>query len=126
MNRDFTDNWIGLLSTISANLTGRFTPRERVACKDGFTMSVQASRYTYCTPREDDEPYYSAVEIGYPSEKEDLLMKYAETPEEPTETVYGYVPAKVVAAVIDKHGGVVGGECPPLALAVMVTRGEKQ
>ena len=30
-------------------------------------------------------------------------MEYAEDPENPTETVYGYVPSEVVQAVLDKH-----------------------
>ena len=40
-------------------------------------------------------------------------MSYAEGPETPTETVYGWVPSQTVALVCAKHGGVVGGELPP-------------
>lgn len=76
----------------------------RIECKDGFTMSVQASRTHYCSPRL-DEGFWSSVEVGYPSEREELLMPYVENAAEPTETVYGYVPICVVAKVIDKHGG---------------------
>jgi hypothetical protein len=45
--------------------------------------------------------------VGFPSERDGLLMPYAEKPERPTETVYGWVPASIVATVIAKHGGVV-------------------
>ena len=37
-------------------------------------------------------------------------MNYAETPENPTETVYGWVPVEVVESVIEKHGGLMGLE----------------
>ena len=75
-----------------------------VVCSDGFRMSVQASEYAYCYPRENTGPHYE-FEVGFPSEKEELLMEWAETPEAPTETVYGYVPADVIDEVIKKHGG---------------------
>lgn len=76
----------------------------RIVCVDGFTMSVQAGDGIYCSPRDNGGHWY-AFEIGYPSEKEDLIMEYAETPEDPTNTVYDYVPIDVVVAVIEKHGG---------------------
>lgn len=34
-------------------------------------------------------------------------MEYAENPDEPTDTVYGYVPVSVVEAVINSRGGIV-------------------
>ena len=43
---------------------------------------------------------------------EPLLMPYCEDPDDPTETVYGYVPSQVVTTVIAKHGGMVEGEVP--------------
>ena len=48
---------------------------KRILCADGFNMSVQASETSYCEPRNDRGPY-KEVEIGFPSEREDLLMKY--------------------------------------------------
>lgn len=67
-------------------------------------MSVQASRTHYCSPRSDVGPWQS-VEIGFPSRIEPLLWQYAESPGEWTNTVYGYVPVELVAAVIEVHGG---------------------
>jgi hypothetical protein len=81
----------------------------RIACADGFTMSVQASSGHYCSPREDKGWPYSAFEIGYPSRKEQLITKYAESPGQYTDTVYGWVPVDVVEAVIAKHGGLKAG-----------------
>jgi hypothetical protein len=77
----------------------------RIVCEDGFAMSVQASEYHYCSPRESGEPFYFAVEVGYPTAREDALMEYAESPEEPTSTVYGWVPVEVVDAIVNAHGG---------------------
>ena len=86
---------------------------DRVVCADGFTMSVQASVYNYCDPRESGAPKYDLVEVGFPTSEESILMPYAETPEDPTGTVYSYVPVELVTNVIVKHGGMVSGEVPP-------------
>jgi len=55
---------------------------------------------------------YEEVEVGFPSEREELIMQYAEEPDVPTQTVYGYVPVQVVTNVLAKHGGIVDGEIP--------------
>ena len=80
-----------------------------VKCADGFTVSIQASNTHYCTPRFDlSFDSYAAYELGYPSENDDLIAAYADFPEKAPDTVYGYVPSGIVAALIDKHGGIVG------------------
>ena len=33
-------------------------------------------------------------------------MAYAESPDEPTETVYGLVPKEIVEFLVQKHGGI--------------------
>ena len=85
------------------------SPRPGLVCADGFEMSVQAGRYFYCKPRRFGQTLkseeYDAWEIGYPGEPEELLLEYAEDPDDLTETVYGYVPAEVVMQVFQKHGG---------------------
>ena len=84
-----------------------YSRRARIKCADGFSMSVQGgTEYHYCSPREHCN-YYDEVEIGFPSDKEDLIMRFAEQEETPTDTVYGYVPLEIVEAVAVKHGGVV-------------------
>ena len=84
-----------------------------VVCSDGFRMSVQASEDHYCTPRESGCVAYTHVEVGLPSEADPLLVPYIECPgEDPTESVYPYVPSGVVEAVIARHGGIVSGRCP--------------
>lgn len=78
----------------------------RVVFADGESVSVQASEYTYCSPRENEGPYYQ-VELGFPSCKPSgVIMQYCEDGENPTDTVYGYVPINFVAAWIDSHGGI--------------------
>lgn len=86
---------------------------KRVVCADGFSMSVQANWGAYCEPRRDGAQAYTEVEVGYPSKAEPLLQRWIESPDRPTDTVYGYVPSTVVRSVIDKHGGMVEGEVPP-------------
>ena len=84
-----------------------------ITCADGFTMSVQAHSGGYCTPRIDNADRYTAVEIGFPNQIDELLLDYCEDSGNPTETVYGYVPVTTVSLVIAKHGGIVSGELPP-------------
>jgi len=82
-----------------------------VECKDGFSMSVQASSGNYCTPKNNTGPY-TEVEVGMPSSYDYWLHEYAEDPDRPTETVYGWVPADKIMLCIDSHGGMVDGELP--------------
>ena len=90
--------------------------RPQIRCYDNFRMSVQASRAHGCTPRDDRGPY-SAVEVGYPSELEELLMPYAEADGIQVvgmrPTLYVNVPAAVVQAVVEAHGGIAIGHLPP-------------
>ena len=88
------------------------TRNKRVICADGFEMSIQAHFGAYCSPRIDDAEKYTSVEVGYPNKKEELLMPFADEVDNPTETVYGYVPVQIVTNVLAKHGGIVEGEVP--------------
>jgi len=109
--------------------------RPRILCNDGFSVSVQASEYTYChlsytqwqnedgwqvingeywlpreTPRNfktDHYTPYESVELGFPSEEDELINEYAED-NDYTNTVYGYVPVDIVEKLIEKHGGFKG------------------
>jgi hypothetical protein len=77
---------------------------KRIECADGFSISVQATYGAYCSPRRNIGPWYE-VACGFPSDTPDIIMAYAETPEKPTETVYGYVPVDLVEQLIAQHGG---------------------
>ena len=85
-----------------------FYARKAVLCKDGFVISIQGGTDGhYCLPRMHCN-IYDNVELGFPSKRENLIMEYIEDNENPTETVYGYVPIEIVEKVIKKHGGIVG------------------
>jgi hypothetical protein len=76
------------------------TRRPHVMCNDGFTISIQADEFMYCLPRENlTGGEYTHVELGFPSEKDELIEKYREG------TVYPYVPIELVEKLIEKHGG---------------------
>lgn len=89
-----------------------FKLNKSVKCADGFSMSVQANQGAYCSPRVSNAERYTEVEVGYPSHEEPLLLNWADEPDRPTDTVYGYVPSQTVALVIAKHGGMVEGQVP--------------
>ena len=86
----------------------------KIICVDGFEMSVQVGASLYSTPKKVAKRY-SAVEIGFPSEREPLIEEYVElgifdTAQgkgvDYTDTVYPYVPVKIVNKVLKKHGGI--------------------
>lgn len=81
-------------------------PRPWIVCVDGFKISVQAGEYLYCSPRINWAEEYDTVELGFPSEEGELIVDYAEDPNDLTETVYGYVPIDIVNKLIEKHGGI--------------------
>lgn len=83
----------------------RVVIRKHLKCKDGLTLSVQASEYHYCSPRSAHGPY-KEVEVGFPSEKIPGLLEYAEDPDRPKDTVYGHVPVGIVEEIIEEHGGI--------------------
>ena len=80
----------------------------QIVCVDGFKMSVQVGSSLYSTPKKVAKRY-SAVEIGFPSEHEPLIEEFAERVEDEidyTDTVYPYVPVRIVDKVLKKHGGI--------------------
>lgn len=80
-------------------------PVPAITCKDGFTLSVQANEFAYCSPRWNDGGW-NKYEVGYPSERCEELMPYIDGEDSnPTQTVYGYVPECIIMDVINRHGG---------------------
>ena len=95
--------------------------RERIKCVDGFSISVQASEYNYCSPKENGySVIYTQVELGFPNREDDLIKEYVEDLSRGDEdidytgSVYPYVPSHIVALMIASHGGIISGECPRL------------
>ena len=87
-----------------------------IHCADGTILSVQASHTHYCLPRTDDGPYF-CIEIGYPTvAPSETWAEYFDGEwgkDDPTSTVYGYVPVELVRQYIEAHGG----EVAPVAVA---------
>lgn len=79
--------------------------RRKATCKDGFAVSIQASYHHYCEPRKNGDIEYAEVELGFPSEADELIADYAEDPDDLTGTVYGCVPVSIVDELLSKHGG---------------------
>ena len=93
----------------------RLLGNNRITCVDGFTASVIAGEGAHCSPRpgfgvsaDYPGPYFS-VEVGYPSARpepwDETWAELAENSDEPTRTVYGWVPADTIRALIALHGG---------------------
>jgi hypothetical protein len=94
-------DWLNIttLKQTNAFLSEIFRPR--IWCKDGFNFSVQGNEYSYCLPRIYTNKY-ECMEIGYPSEKEELL----ELLDYDGDGVYGYVSIEIIKKIINKHGGI--------------------
>lgn len=81
----------------------------KVKCADGVELSVQASKYHYCSPREDAGPH-SCVEVGYIEKGGEIVTppddwrEHTDGPDFPN-SVYAYVPIKKVEDFIAAHGG---------------------
>lgn len=78
--------------------------KPKIICNDGFEISVQAGIGLYSSPRKYAKEYTS-FELGFPSNEENLIKKYAES-DDYNNTVYPYTPAEIVQQVIEKHGGI--------------------
>lgn len=76
-----------------------------IVCADGFHISAQVSGSHYSQPRNCEGPW-SSIELCFPLYADPHIQEYAEDQEEPTGTVYGYVPVEVVNAMIVSHGGI--------------------
>jgi hypothetical protein len=74
--------------------------RKRVVCKDGATMSVQASAFHYSFPR-DNGGNYLTVEVGFPSHPFTLAEEYRDGDCD----VFAYVPVQLVVDWVESHGG---------------------
>lgn len=91
--------------------------RSPIWCRDGFEISVQASAFHYCLDANGSRQWddrvppalpYTAVECGFPSQRPEPWAeweRFAESPDDPCESVYRFVPVAMVRALLDLHGG---------------------
>ena len=66
-----------------------------ITLKPGLTMSVIHDNGTYSD--------HNSVEIGYPSKEITELNPYKIGNNDPTESIYSYVPLNVLALIINKY-----------------------
>jgi hypothetical protein len=88
-----------------------FAMRPPLVCRDGFTLSVQASPSHFCNLRAyglqevqrdlDNVPYEDAEVYNWPKWEPLLAPEYLEEPDGPL----SHVPLARIDAVIAKHGG---------------------
>ena len=85
---------------------GAVRHRPKIVCTDGFKMSVQGHEMTYSIPKK-VATEFEAMEIGFPSQQEDLIMEFIVPPgDKPTQSVYGFIPIDLIEQIIEKHGGI--------------------
>lgn len=86
--------------------------RPPVTCKDGTVLSVQASEFHYCSPRDNEGPYAS-VEVGFlhdPNGEQvpapDTWLPYADSHSDGAMSdVFAYVPIELVERFVADRGG---------------------
>ena len=98
---------------------GTTSIRPRVYCADGVSLSIQASEYAFCHPRQRiQQPwdFYSLVEVTYIYDKNtqpfappDLWRQH----QEGDSPIWAYVPVSVVKEFIQAHGGEVEAPLDP-------------
>lgn len=80
--------------------------RHHIVCKDGFSVSVQASAFHYCHPRR-TQKYHQAFELYCDiSNDKDLLELYYDG------AICAYVPTVVVEKLILRHGSIDWSKTP--------------
>lgn len=80
---------------------------KKIKCKDGFSISAQASHFHHCIPRENNAEFYTHIELGFPSDRLPAhITEKAENPHNLLYTVYPRIPVEWLNELIDSHGGV--------------------
>lgn len=95
---NYVDNWL----TISKKNTPFGLPNVRpmLHLTDKLSLSIQASEFHYCIPRDNFGPY-SHVEVAITGGIPKILRPYYDSG-----GVCGYVPVERINYLIHKHGGV--------------------
>ncbi len=87
-------------------------PIPAIECNDGFHISVQASEYSYCSPRVTQDIEYYRFECGFPSGPVPEIAEWKDGDKDDrstdTENVYGYVPVQAIINLVEAHGGIKG------------------
>ena len=108
--------------------------RPSVITKDGLTLSIQASSFHYCTPREDGLESYEKYEVGFPNQVIEQLKEYAECYDSEDElsdgeylnSVYPFVPEPIILGILQSHGGIDFEKMEEHEKSLSELKGEKQ
>lgn len=73
----------------------------RIYLASGYNVSLVASEYTYCYPRDNYGPW-THLEVGFPSDDDSLIASYM------SGDIGSYVPIEIIIQLIIKHGGLTG------------------
>lgn len=81
---------------------------KRIVCKNGVSLSVQASEFHYCKPRNSGAFQYTHCEVGYIEgcKSPDYLSPFGDYNGEDDPVVFGYVPVELVERFIQENGGI--------------------
>lgn len=85
------------------------------------TVSIQASKHHYCSPREDLHWHlYDSFELGFPSDQPAILDPYGEYESDMVTCsgVYNRVPKEIVQQYINEQGGIIGYSNGPATEAI--------
>lgn len=80
-------------------------PRLRAVCASGLSLSIQASHFHYCSPKNSTAERYDSVEVGFPERggKRARLR----TVNFQDGGVAGWVPVETLNRVLKRNGGIV-------------------
>ena len=93
------------LSVLPKEITGGYFHKELapiLKCKDGTTVSIQASKDHYSEPREDFGPYTEVEVWCVTGASPNGVTEFDYSDDEPS----AYVPISQVVQFIDNHGGI--------------------
>ena len=85
-------------------ITGSLFVTNHIVCKDGFTLSVQASESHMCRPRSNMGPW-ETVEVACVSDLPEFILEWAADPDTPEYDIFPNVPIEMVEKLIMFHGG---------------------
>ncbi len=100
--QDYVNDWLESQKAGKTDFERLSVPR--MTCKDGTTLSVQASRGHYCSPRGDEGPW-SSVEVWLVEGPSGRTIYPRSFGGGGRDGPWGWVPVNLVNLFIKRHGG---------------------
>lgn len=102
-----TNEWLKVAPMFSPQCD--IGPRRRAVCKSGLSLSIQASRWHYCSPKQDNASSYTTVEVGFPErDGKPVRLRSLGPAESRRSAVWAYVPVEALDRLLKRNGGIVG------------------